>query len=803
MESFIRVGAAVLLLVGGGLQLFGNDKNRLAHAAGLFSDMAMPQITLHTTTEPGIDDLQQTPADMALDAAEEISRSSALSDDADTAPDVWGNLAPREDPFTKSSVFPRRPLLRLNTDQHTDKIKRIDLDARDRYLVTSSYDKTARVWKMPERMGDAPKLLRVLRPPIGAGHLGRIFGVALSPDGKSVAVAGWTHWVAGVSEEDEFLYLFDRETGVMTRRFAGLDDIVHDLAFSPDGRFLVAGMSRNGIRVFDMTATDKDKMAKDKAYGGQVYGLAFAPDGRLATASYDGLVRLYGADLSVATLTPQMTTYTPHGEQPHDLAFSPDGQKIAVGYYDQRQISLLSSADLTELASPKTDGVENGDLLTVRWSQDGRYLYAAGRWHDEDGRNLIRRWEQDGQGAFEDIVVAEQSVLDLHSFGPGGIAFAAADPTVGAIDGKGQTRVQPLPPASLWLRASDALLTVSEDGAKIDMSYGKGADRLSVGFDVRDRRLELDMGEGLENENEGDGHQADTGELSDQQLTAPDSAIEITGWHDSPTPRINGEAIYLPNGEWSRAMSLAPDGQHVLLGTEKNIRYYDASGKQLWQYKAPAAAARVAISGDGRKAVVAYRDGTVRWHRLTDGQELFALFVDDDLARWVFWTPSGLYDAAPDADDLIGWHINQGDDKEALFYGASRFKDLFYRPDLVATALDTLQHPPAPSHDRILANLPPVVRILAITRDDTGAPIVEYQVNTPSRDPVATLRVTVDGRSLDVPMADLEQTASGTFYLPLTCEQGDVEVLLAAKTAASGYGDADTAPLGSLCNFDS
>ncbi len=795
MELFTRVGATVLFVLGGGLLLFANDQDRLTQAADVFSGITVPKITAHTEPEPEVGSVDQMPADLGLDAAE------AAADTKDAASDVWGDLSAREDPFAKSSVFPRTPLLRLNTLQHTGKIKRIDLDDLGRLLVTSSYDKTARVWLMPERPGDTPKLLRVLRPPIGPGHLGRIFGVAISPDGAHVAVAGWTHWVAGVSEEDEFLYLFDAETGEMTHRFAGLDDIVHDLAFSPDGRFLVAGLSRNGIRVFDMT--DKARVSKDKTYGGQVYGLSFAPDGRLATASYDGLVRLYGADLTVASLTPQLTTYTPHGEQPHDLAFSPDGTKIAVGYYDQRQISLLSAADLTELEAPNTDGIENGDLLTVRWSADGRYLYAGGRWRNDDGRNMIRRWQQDGHGPYEDFVAADQTILDLHELGPRGIAYAAADPTVAAIDGTGQARIQPLPLVAAWLRAEDATLDVSHDGAEITMAYGRGDDRLAVGFNVYRRRLDLDMGEVDASEDDLPTEEAALDAQTTEELTAPDQEIDVTGWHNSPMPRINGEPIYLPNGEWSRAMALAPGGDTVLLGTEKNLRHYDAKGQQLWQVKGPGAATHVQITGDGQKAVAAYRDGTIRWHRLTDGQELFALFIDSDLRRWVFWTPAGLYDAAPGADDLLGWHINQGDAREALFYGASRFEELFHKPDRVSAALDSLAATPAPSFERILANLPPVVRILSIDRGASGTPIVTYSVHTPSRDPVDAVRVTVDGRVLELAPEDMVAAADGTYELPLSCAQGDVEVSLAAKTAASVFGDADRAALGSLCSFDS
>ena len=65
------------------------------------------------------------------------------------------------------------------------------------------------------------------------------------------------------------------------------------------------------------------------------------------------------------------------------------------------------------------------------------------------------------------------------------------------------------------------------------------------------------------------------------------------------------------------------------------------------------------ISGDGRLVVTAYADGTIRWHRLSDGKELLALFVHAKDKRFVAWTPKGYYAASPGAEDLIGWHVNR------------------------------------------------------------------------------------------------------------------------------------------------
>lgn len=77
------------------------------------------------------------------------------------------------------------PFLRLETGMHTARINRISVDAAARYVVTASEDKTARVWELA-----TGKLLQTLRPPIGEGNEGKLFAVALSPDGQEVAVGG-------------------------------------------------------------------------------------------------------------------------------------------------------------------------------------------------------------------------------------------------------------------------------------------------------------------------------------------------------------------------------------------------------------------------------------------------------------------------------------------------------------------------------------------------------------------------------------------------------------------------------------
>src|ERR1039457_3535604 len=138
---------------------------------------------------------------------------------------------------------PSTPYLRIETGMHTAQIWRIDGDAAGRFLVTASEDKTARVWDL-----QSGNLLRVLRPPQGDGDEGKLYAVAISPDGSTVAVGGYTgyQW-----DGKHSIYLFDRETGGLRERVVGLPGVIDHLSYSQDGRYLVAALGgEGGIRVY-------------------------------------------------------------------------------------------------------------------------------------------------------------------------------------------------------------------------------------------------------------------------------------------------------------------------------------------------------------------------------------------------------------------------------------------------------------------------------------------------------------------------------------------------------------------------
>jgi WD40 repeat protein len=292
-----------------------------------------------------------------------------------------------------------QPMLVVDPGMHTAPIKAVAVDAAGRLAVTGSHDKTVRVWSVTDG-----KLLRTIRMPAGPGDIGKIFAVAMSLDGDLVAAGGWTRWTTGAREES--IYLFETRTGKMTARIAGLPKVTDSLAFSSDGRYLAAGLSASGLRVYDRDR-QWSEVFRDTDYGDNIYGATFAADGRLATASLDGKVRLYDHDFKL--VVPPTAT---GGAKPWRIAFSPDGTILAVGYDDAATVDLFEGHSLAPLPGPNVDGLRNGNLSNVAWSKDGKTLYAGGGYGDGHGQPVLA-WADAGRGERRTLPAGSNTVSGL------------------------------------------------------------------------------------------------------------------------------------------------------------------------------------------------------------------------------------------------------------------------------------------------------------------------------------------------------------------------------------------------------
>ena len=429
--------------------------------------------------------------------------------------------------------LPEQPILRLEPGMHGASIVRIDVDADGRFLVTGSADKTVRVWALEDG-----RPLATLRVPVGEGDVGKVYAVAISPDGERIAAGGW-----GTGGGRNQIYIFERASGRIVQRIDGLPNVIFHLAFSPDGRHLVAALGGpDGIRVYETAGFGE--IAADRDYGGDCYWAAFDREGRLVTSSYDRQIRLYDLDFRLIG-----SKKAPGGERPFGVAFSPDGAQIAVGYADSTRVDVLDGRTLQPLFQADTTGVEDGNLGRVAWSAKGRLLYAGGQ-YALSGVSKLRRWTDGGRGSYEDIALSRTTIMGLRPLADGGVAFGAQDPTLGVLGPDGEILWRQ-DPAQADFRHQEDKFAVSADSTRIAFGFELFGNSPAA-FDLAARHLTLDP--------EPDAR------LATARIEAP--GLEITNWKNRDTPSLNGKSLPLEQYETSHSLAIAPDGARFLLGTD-------------------------------------------------------------------------------------------------------------------------------------------------------------------------------------------------------------------------------------------
>jgi WD40 repeat protein len=558
---------------------------------------------------------------------------------------------------------------------HTATINRIAVDRAGRWAVTASDDKTARIWNLA-----SGKLVRVLRVPLGEGNEGKLYAVAISPDGALVALGGFTQ----PDGQDQAIYLFDRTSGRLLQRLTGLPSSVNHLAFSADGRRLAAALGGgNGIRVYGSTGQGAwAQVATDGDYGDDSYSVEFDAAGRLLATSYDGELRLYGAGGS-GGLQPLRRRAAPGGKQPFFARFSPDGRRIAVGFIDSTAVALLDGTSLEPLAAADTSSITNGSLNTVAWSADGRRLLAAGRYAADDGSLPLVVWPAAGGAPQRLPLGMTNAVWDLRPLADGRLVFAGSDPVWGVLDPQLRRTVVFAGPPVLDHRNSDGpdgspgtgfqSFRLAADGRWLEFRAvarsAQGPAARLVRFDLQQRRLLL------------------PGAAASGGLAPRTTGLPIQGWYDTRTPTLAGKPLWLQHDEPFRSLAISANASHFALGSEWAVRLFESDGRQRWRTSTPSVAWLVNLSADGRFVVAALGDGTIRWYRSDNGKLALSLFVHPDGQRWMQWTPEGFYDASPGGADLFGYHLNNGRDQAGTFIRASQLQQKFFRPDLIARRL--------------------------------------------------------------------------------------------------------------------
>ncbi|MET8826492.1 hypothetical protein ABZX40_28195 [Streptomyces sp. NPDC004610] len=249
---------------------------------------------------------------------------------------------------------------------HTGAIYLTSFSPDGRTLATAGYDRTVRLWDVSDR--HRPKALGT---PL-TGPESWVSTAVFSPDGRTLATAS----------DDGTMRLYDVTDPARPRPlgppWTKQDGTVYLLAFSPDGRTLAAATEERVVRLWDVGEPDRPRsLGVLEGHTAAVRSLAFSPDGRtLASAGDDRSVRLW--DLADRHRpAPLGTARTAHRALVHSVAFSPDGRTLASGSADD----TVQLWDVSDRARARPIGMpiigHTGPIWSVAFSPDGSLLAVA------------------------------------------------------------------------------------------------------------------------------------------------------------------------------------------------------------------------------------------------------------------------------------------------------------------------------------------------------------------------------------------------------------------------------------------
>jgi WD40 repeat protein len=555
------------------------------------------------------------------------------------------------------------PILAVDPGMHTGTIWAQAVDAKGQFAVTGGADRTVRIWSVAEG-----KLLRTIWIPVGLEKVGVIYAVAISPDGTTIAAGGWTESVGGHHP----IYVFDRKSGALIRP-VDVPTNVNFLTFSPNGRYLAAMLGPGGgLRVYDR---DKEwNEAFGDRYENASFGATFAPNGRLATTSDDGTIRLYEYDpnnQSPSFHSVGQPIKAPTGSHPYRIAFAPDGKRLAVGYVEIAAVDVLDGTNLARMGGHQPPDLQPNvalGLAKVAWSPDGQILFATGVAVDSQGRALVFAWDRGGLGdERRKTYCADSTATGINALPDARILVASLTPCLGLMDARGEP-IWTVPLPILDFRNQTNVLKVSLDGKVVDFG-----DRDSSGAMLRFDLHSLTLSPAPPN---------------DDATSPPNREGQpIEGWENGTRPTLGGAALSLNAHDIARSLAIAPDAKRFFLGSSYALTAFDEKGAQEWQRRTPGEVWAVNASRDGRVVVTAEHDGTIRWRRADDGRELLALDVLPNRTDWVLWTPEGYYEATSGAEDVLKWVTNHGPDSAATALPVSALPR-FHQPDALTRVLD-------------------------------------------------------------------------------------------------------------------
>ncbi len=551
-------------------------------------------------------------------------------------------------------------ILKLDTTGHTGFIRDIIVTQDGSEIISASDDKSIRVWDAKTGL-EKRKILGQI------SSVGEIFAIALSSDDKYLAVGGNIN-----SGNNERIRIYNYSTGKLIKVLKSHTNLVYDLSFSKDGRFLISGSPDKTAKIWNVRESfslkDTIKFHTDSVYAVKIIQKQkryFA-----LTAGFDKKIALY--DMQERKVIKSKTS-------DYKLQFlansSKNGGNIAVSGRSKEIVIYDFNLKFIKKIKSETEPVG------LAYSKDGKFLIAGGG-SIPHNVNIYKTKNYTKKISFK-----------KHTNTTVAVAFLNNDYAISAGGDNSEIYIWDINSAKVKRKIEGVGSRVWSVGITGDrVAWGNewtancGKSKLQKSIDLK--TLEIIKGEFSESRRiskiNGD-YRLQHSKGGDYSFD--DGVLEI---------RKNGITKV-------KIIKSARDGfRHKCYGWYNDFIISAGSGRGLIIYnkKGKVIASLIGHSGevwsialDGDKLVSGSSDQSIKvWDLSKLGKKkvihpMLNLFISKE-NEFVVWTKEGFFNASKKGAKHIGYHINQGANKEAGYVSVDKLYDTFYRPDLVEKALN-------------------------------------------------------------------------------------------------------------------
>ena len=632
-------------------------------------------------------------------------------------------------------LISKEAILQLDTLGHTALIRDV-IVTKSGDIITASDDKTIRVWSSV-----TGKEKRKILGQIGAGSEGKIFSIALSPDEKWLAVGGYLATFDGSNHlEIGRIRIYNYPTGELIKVLKSHSNVVNDLAFDSDGKYLISGSGDYSAKIW--SAKSWRLLDTIEFHTNDVYGVKIIKRGKrylALTAGYDNQIALYDikkkkiikSDKSDYKLMYLATT-------DKHIAVCGTGKEIRIYDYHLKLLNTIESE-----TTPKG----------LAYSPDGKLLI-AGIGTSPNNVNIYNKEKN------YKLLTSFKKHTNLT------MAVTFLNNTTAISAGGNNNEIV------LWdIHTAKVQTKIEGVGARV---WSVGVKGESVGWGNVDDCNQKNCSSVQKTIN-----------LKTMTIGSVDSNSKQ--WNKIPTSQGDFTLIHTKGGDYGYSDATlilkknqkeiisitrrATDGyshncygfykEYIISGGSNGyLKIYNLKGKEIANLVGHTGEIW-SIALDGDRLVSGSNDQTIRvWDlsRVGSDEQItpqLNIFVSKD-DEWVVWSKSGYFNASTNGDKYIGFHINQGSNKEAYFLPVDKFYKEKYRPDIIANILRygsekraIMKTKRKTKIQNITDILPPVIKInsktsLSTTKNHTT---IEFEIKSPKH-PIDKVTVTHNGRKI-------------------------------------------------------